>query len=100
MCRVAGGAGERVLCSREHARRAQGREVDGVLTEQIVELLKTHRGVYSSPRIHAQLHIQGSRCGRKRVISLMQQARLWGPLQNPVPWCQGVVSVLTEPIGA
>jgi len=47
---------------------------DGVLTEQIVEIFYAHRGVYGSPRLHAQLQAQGIRCGRKRVIRLMQQA--------------------------
>ena len=49
---------------------------DGVLTEQIVEIFETHRGVYGSPRIHAALQDQGVHCGRKRVIRLMQQERL------------------------
>jgi putative transposase len=49
---------------------------DGVLTEQIVEIFETHRGVYGSPRIHATLQAQGIHCGRKRVIRLMRAVRL------------------------
>jgi transposase InsO family protein len=49
---------------------------DGVLTQQIVRIFQTHRGVYGSPRIHATLQDQGIHCGRKRVIRLMQQEGL------------------------
>src|SRR4051812_36239038 len=32
-----------------------------------------NRGVYGSPRIHAELKAQGIYCGRKRIVRLMQE---------------------------
>jgi putative transposase len=32
-----------------------------------------NRGVYGSPRIHAELKAQGIHCGRKRIVRLMQE---------------------------
>lgn len=49
---------------------------DGELLERIEEIFQEHRGVYGSPRIHAALQEEGIRVGRKRVVRLMQQARL------------------------
>jgi putative transposase len=49
---------------------------DGELATQIQETFEQHRQVYGSPRIHAQLRIQGIRCGRKRVVRLMQDLNL------------------------
>ena len=71
-----GSVGRGILRSRESARKAKGEREDGELTEKIVEIFQAHRGVYGSPRIHAALADQGIRIGRKRVVRLMQQARL------------------------
>lgn len=49
---------------------------DGQLLERIAEIFQEHRGVYGSPRIHSALQDEGIRVGRKRVVRLMQQARL------------------------
>jgi putative transposase len=49
---------------------------DGELTQSIVQVFTTHRGVYGSPRIVAELRAQGTGCGRRRVMRLMQQAQL------------------------
>lgn len=49
---------------------------DGVLTEQIIEIFQAHQGMYGSSLVHAQLKAQGIRCGRKRVVRLMQRAGL------------------------
>jgi transposase InsO family protein len=46
------------------------------LLERIVDVFQEHRGVYGSPRIHAALQDEGIHVGRKRVVRLMQQARL------------------------
>jgi putative transposase len=43
------------------------------LLSHIRAVYQAGRGVYGSPRIHAALHQQGWRCGRKRVARLMQQ---------------------------
>lgn len=36
------------------------------------------RGSYGSPRVHAELHAQGVRCGRRRVARLMREQGLVG----------------------
>lgn len=59
---------KRPLCARKRE--------DGELTKQIVQAFTTHRGVYGSPRIVAELRAQGMPCGRRRVMRLMRQAQL------------------------
>jgi putative transposase len=52
---------------------------DARLTTRIREIHDANRGVYGSPRIHAELVLaDGERIGRKRVERLMRQARLSG----------------------
>ena len=51
---------------------------DAELTAVIHRLHRENRGVYGSPRIHAELHAEGVRCGRKRVARLMRAAGLRG----------------------
>lgn len=45
---------------------------DARLAAEIQTIFAENRQVYGSPRIHAQLRIQGIRCGRKRVVRLMR----------------------------
>src|SRR5262245_38389065 len=59
---------KRPLCTRK--------QEDGELAERIQSTFDEHRQVYGSPRIHAHLRAQGIRCGRKRVVRLMQQLKL------------------------
>ena len=47
-------------------------QADGTLLAQIQTTFVAGRGGYGSPRIHAALHRQGYRCGRKRVARLMR----------------------------
>jgi putative transposase len=75
MCRVLEVSVSGFYAWRKRPMSARKRE-DGVLSERIVEIFQTHRGVYESPRIHAVLHDQGIHCGRKRVVRLMRQARI------------------------
>lgn len=49
---------------------------DEMLTEQIQEVYEENRHVYGSPRIHAELHEGGMRCGRKRIARLMREQGL------------------------
>lgn len=49
---------------------------DRQLTERIEDAFHNNRGVYGSPRIHAELKEQGIQCGRKRIVRLMQQQHL------------------------
>jgi putative transposase len=78
MCRVLG-----VSRSGFHAwtrRPLSARAVsDRRLTERIVAIHAANRGVYGSPRIHAELRLEhGIRVGRKRVERLMRAAGLTG----------------------
>lgn len=75
LCRVLAVSVSGFYAWRKRPTSARERE-DGELTEKIVEIFQGHRGVYGSPRIHATLQNQGIHIGRKRVVRLMQQARL------------------------
>ena len=48
------------------------------LTEQIAQAFLHGRGVYGSPRVHAELRAQGISCGKHRVARLMRQTGLRG----------------------
>lgn len=50
----------------QHARE------DGHLCELVTQIFQTHRGLYGSPRVHAELQALGIHCARKRVVRLMQ----------------------------
>src|SRR5260370_12141864 len=43
------------------------------LGERIGRIYQENRQVYGSPRIHAALRAEGTRCGRKRVARLMRE---------------------------
>jgi putative transposase len=78
MCRVLG-----VSRSGFHAwqnRLPSARQLaDQRLLERIREIHTENRGVYGSPRIHAELAIaDGERVGRKRIERLMRQAGICG----------------------
>jgi putative transposase len=52
---------------------------DAWLTDKIKQIYRANRGVYGSPRIHAELRIaHGIRVGRKRVERLMRTAGITG----------------------
>ena len=55
---------------------SQHQREDGQLAERIQVAYHTNRGVYGSPRIHAELRAQGIRCARKRVARLMREWEL------------------------
>ena len=46
------------------------------LANKIKGAFQSHRCVYGSPRIHAELHAQGIHCARKRVARLMRELEL------------------------
>ncbi len=46
---------------------------DGQLAERVQAASHANRGVYGSPRVHAELQAQGIRCARKRVARLMRE---------------------------
>src|ERR1700729_973378 len=51
-------------------------QADERLTAQIKIIHRTSRKTYGSPRVHAQLRLQGTRVGEKRVARLMKAAGL------------------------
>ena len=76
MCRVldVSVSGYYAWCKRppsEHSRK------DAELTEHVKIIFQANRGVYGSPRIHAELHGQGIKCARKRVARLRREQGLF-----------------------
>jgi len=51
-------------------------QADQRLTERIRQVHQASRGTYGSPRVHAELRVDGERCARKRVARLMRVAGL------------------------
>jgi putative transposase len=51
-------------------------EEDQKLAAEVAQAHRDSRGVYGSPRVHAQLRAQGRRVSRKRVARLMEQQKL------------------------
>jgi transposase InsO family protein len=49
---------------------------DGQLAEHVQAAYHANRGVYGSPRVHAELQAQGIKCARKRVARLMRELEL------------------------
>jgi transposase InsO family protein len=81
MCRVLGvsASGFYGWKSRpESGRRREDRRL-GVLTH---EAHARSRGIYGSPRVHAELRAQGVRVSRKRIIRLMQAQGLRGRVRR------------------
>ena len=54
----------------------QRKRDDEQLAERIEDAYQNNRGVYGSPRIHAELKDQGVYCGRKRIVRLMQSLQI------------------------
>ena len=50
---------------------------DAQLAEQVKITFQANRGVYGSPRVHADLKAQGITCARKRVARLMREQELF-----------------------
>jgi transposase InsO family protein len=82
MCRVLGvsRSGFHAWLARKPSARALE---DARLTARIAELHQRFRGVYGSPRIHAELVLaDGERLGRKRVERLMRAAGISGMVRR------------------
>jgi putative transposase len=75
MCRVlsVSVSGYYAWCKRSPSRHSRE---DAHLAEQVKIAFQANRGVYGSPRVHAELQAQGITCGRKRVARLMHQQGL------------------------
>ena len=50
---------------------------DAQLAEQVKTAFQANRGIYGSPRVHAELRAQGFHCARKRVARLMRAQGLF-----------------------
>ena len=72
MCRVLDVSESGYYAWRKRPQSQHTRE-DARLTTQIQDLFVARRGVYGSPRIHADLKALGWRTSRKRVARLMQE---------------------------
>jgi putative transposase len=78
MCRVLGVSRAGFYAWLERKPSARARQ-DEELTCRILEIHRENRGVYGSPRIHAELRLaDGVRVARKRVERLMRQANISG----------------------
>lgn len=75
MCRALGVSVSGYYAWRERQPSAR-QQADQMLLSQIQTAYAASRGLYGSPRVHAQLRRQGIRCARKRVARLMRQAGL------------------------
>lgn len=71
MCKVLEVSVSGYYASRQRPVSAHQRE-DARLAAEIQAIFQENRQVYGSPRIHAALQARGIRCGRKRVVRLMQ----------------------------
>ena len=57
---------------------SERRQEDQVFTEHVREVHERGRGVYGSPRVHAELRAQGIPTSPKRVPRLMREQQLVG----------------------
>jgi putative transposase len=72
MCRVLSVSESGYYAWRKRPESQRTRE-DARLTTHIQQVFVSFRGVYGSPRIHAELQEQGWRCSRKRIARLMKE---------------------------
>ena len=56
--------------------KSERKRDDEHLVSRIEDAYHENRGVYGSPRIHAELKAQGIRCGRKRIARLMREQNI------------------------
>ncbi len=77
LCRVAGVARSASYAWARRGVSARAR-ADEMLAPQIAAAHARSRRTYGAPRVHAELHASGVRCGRKRVARLLRAAGLVG----------------------
>lgn len=49
---------------------------------KIIEIHKESRGVYGSPRVHAEMNKQGEKCSRRRVAKLMREEKIQAKMRK------------------
>ena len=72
MCQVLGVSENGYYNWRKRGKSQRKQDDDGI-AERIEDAYDANRGVYGSPRIHAELKAQGIHCGRKRIVRLMRE---------------------------
>ena len=72
MCRVLGVSESGYYAWRKRPTCQRKRE-DALIVAQIRQIFLSHREVYGSPRVHAELKEQGVHCARKRIARLMRE---------------------------
>jgi len=77
MCRLLGISASGYYAWRQRPESARA-ERDRSLLAKIRRVHEASKGVYGSPRVHAELIAQGVRVGRHKVAQLMRSARLRG----------------------
>ena len=78
MCLFVGSLGERLLHAWRTRPESSRLKSDRELMAEIRRVHQDSRGVYGSPRIHAELMSSGIGVGRHKVAPLMRLARLRG----------------------
>jgi putative transposase len=92
--------------------KSKRKQDDEYVAQRIEDAYRDNRGVYGSPRIHAELKAQGIHCGRKRIMRLMQEKgisasrerdekheqRTVTTILQSLPICSNVISKLLHPI--
>lgn len=81
LCRMVGVSKSGYYAWKARPSSKRSRE-DATLTERIVEVHQRSRETYGYPRVHAELHALGVRCGRRRVARLMRKAGLRGCMRG------------------
>ena len=56
--------------------KSRRKQDDEQLVSRIEDAYHENRGVYGSPRIHAEMKAQGIKCGRKRIARLMREQNI------------------------
>jgi len=59
---------------------------DAVLQAEIEAIHRRSRATYGTPRVHAELRVEGTHVGRKRVARLMRRAGLEGASRRKRTW--------------
>ncbi len=64
-------------------RKSNKRDLDNkALIEEIKNIHKDSRGLYGSPRVHAELSKKGKKCSRKRVAKLMKKEKIQAKMRK------------------
>jgi transposase InsO family protein len=87
MCRVLGVSVSGYYDWREREPSAHERE-DGQLAKEIHRIFYAHRGVYGSPRVHAELRAEGIGCSKERTARLMHEMELCATPNAPNQWAR------------